>query len=67
MERVDGFKHIQLMSNVSPLVYWFGTVMYDVGFFLFVTVIRILVYKLITHTPFLGFDLSLGKLSFIIR
>ncbi|XP_065215397.1 phospholipid-transporting ATPase ABCA1-like isoform X2 [Planococcus citri] len=66
MERIDGFQHIQTMSNVSSLVYWLGTLMFDVTFFLFVTFLRVGVFKTMNHSAFLGLDTSFGVFALII-
>lgn len=44
-ERIDGFKHIQLMSNVSPFIYWISNLIFDSIFFFLIVVLRILAIK----------------------
>ncbi|XP_065208832.1 phospholipid-transporting ATPase ABCA3-like isoform X2 [Planococcus citri] len=65
-ERIDGFQHIQTMSNVSPLVYWFATLLFDLAFFSFVTFLRIGVFKILDRTSFLGLDASIGVFALIM-
>lgn len=45
-ERISGFKHIQLMSNLSPFTYWFGTFVFDLVFLLAIVVLRALLLKI---------------------
>ncbi|XP_065208828.1 phospholipid-transporting ATPase ABCA1-like isoform X2 [Planococcus citri] len=65
-ERIDGFQHIQTMSNVSPLVYWFATLLFDLTFFLFVTFLRVEVFKLADGSTFLALDASIDVFALII-
>ena len=46
VERLDGFKHIQLMSRVSPLIYWLSNFLFDYLFFFLIILVRILIFKL---------------------
>ncbi|XP_065208826.1 phospholipid-transporting ATPase ABCA1-like isoform X2 [Planococcus citri] len=66
MERIDGFQHVQTMSHVFPLVYWFATLLFDVVFFLFLTLLRVGIYKIIDNSSFLSLDTSLGVFALII-
>ncbi|XP_065204055.1 retinal-specific phospholipid-transporting ATPase ABCA4-like [Planococcus citri] len=65
-ERIDGFQHIQTMSNVSPLVYWIATLSFDLAFFLLVIFIRVGVFKLVDKSTFLGLNTSIGIFALII-
>ena len=47
VERLDGFKHIQLMSNVSPITYWFSNFIFDYIFFFLIMLVRIIVFKML--------------------
>ncbi|XP_065218523.1 phospholipid-transporting ATPase ABCA3-like isoform X2 [Planococcus citri] len=66
MERIDGFQHIQTMSSVSPLVYWFATLLSDLTFVLLVTFLRVGIFKIVDHSSFLGLDMSLGVFAVTI-
>lgn len=56
-ERLSGFKHIQLMSSVSPSTYWLSNFVFDYIFFFVIVIARILTIKLIgDHTGFLSLD-----------
>lgn len=60
VERLDGFKHIQMMSNVSPVIYWLGTFTFDFIFFLLVMVVRTSSFKIFDSYHFLDFSYALG-------
>lgn len=56
-ERIDGFKHIQLMSNVSAFIYWFSNLMFDSLFLFAIIFVRIVAIKLVDDAGgFLSFS-----------
>lgn len=62
MERTDGFKHIQFMSNLSPLVYWLSNFIFDFVFFFIIVLLRIISLKLVDNLDgFLDFRHPFGK------
>ncbi|XP_065226082.1 phospholipid-transporting ATPase ABCA1-like isoform X2 [Planococcus citri] len=66
MERIDGFFHIQMMSNVSPFLYWLTTLIFDLALFLIIIVIRVGIFKIIDHSNFLALNESLGIFALLI-
>lgn len=63
MERIDGFRHIQMMSNLSIFVYWLGTLIFDYIFYVLIIAGRIIFYKLFDDQyHLLAFNDSFGKL-----
>lgn len=65
MERLNGFKHIQIMSHVSMPVYWLGTFLFDLSFFALIMVARIAVFKIIgDYSGILNFTPHFGKRYF---
>lgn len=65
VERIDGFKHIQFMSNLSPFTYWLSNYIFDFVFFFVIVFLRILCFKLIDDRDgFLHFQHPFGKCGF---
>lgn len=61
-ERIDKFKHIQFMSNLSPITYWLSNFVFDFAFFFLIIFIRILLFKLVGDSEgFLAFQYPFGK------
>ncbi|XP_065213358.1 phospholipid-transporting ATPase ABCA3-like [Planococcus citri] len=54
MERVDGFYHVQMMSRLSPFLYWMGTMLFDLIFFYICIGIRILLIYIIGNADYLN-------------
>ena len=46
-ERLNGFKHIQLVSNVSAVTYWMSNFIFDYIFFFVIVLVRLLIFKLL--------------------
>ena len=55
MEQIDGFYHVQMMSSMSPFAYWLATFIFDFVFYFISMVIRIIVFKYVSGSDFIGF------------
>ncbi|KAL6960127.1 Phospholipid-transporting ATPase abca1, partial [Sarracenia purpurea var. burkii] len=54
-KRMDGFYHIQMMSRLSPFVYWLGTLLFDFTLFAIAMIMRMALFKMIGSMAIIGF------------
>lgn len=52
---MDGFYHIQMMSRLSPFVYWLGTLLFDFTLFAIAMIMRMALFKMIGSMAIIGF------------
>lgn len=55
VERIDGFKQIQLLSSVSLRTYWINNFVFDFILFFIIILIRMLLYKPFDFYGFFAF------------
>lgn len=66
VERIDGFKHVQFMSSVSPFTYWFNTLLYDVALFSLIIFLRVSVFKPFDYYGFFNVDYHFGIVILLV-
>lgn len=65
-ERLDGFKHTQFISNLSPITYWITNFVFDFVFFFWIIILRVFSFKLIgDREGFLAFQHPFGECALL--